>query len=37
MMGYFAYHHTHGDNMDAIDSEVLGKVGEVLTQVVYAE
>ncbi len=37
MMGYFPYHHTHGDNMDAIDSEVLGKVGEVLTQVVYAE
>ena len=37
MMGYFAYHHTHGDNMDAIDADVLGKVGEVLTQVVYAE
>lgn len=37
MMGYFPYHHTHGDNMDAIDPEVLGKVGEVLAQVVYAE
>ncbi len=37
MMGYFQHHHTHGDNMDAIDPEVLGKVGEVLTQVVYAE
>lgn len=37
MMGYFPFHHTHGDNMDAIDPEVLGKVGEVLTQVVYAE
>jgi len=37
MMGYFQYHHTHGDNMEAIDREVLGKVGRVLTQVVYAE
>ena len=37
MMGYFPFHHTHGDSMDAIDAEVLGKVGEVLTQVVYAE
>ncbi|MBL6645624.1 MAG: M28 family peptidase [Flavobacteriales bacterium] len=37
MMGYFQYHHTHGDNLSAIDPEVLGKVGEVLTQVVYAE
>lgn len=37
MMGYFAHHHTHGDNMDAIDPSVLGKVGEVLAQVVYAE
>lgn len=37
IMGYFAHHHTHGDNMDAIDREVLGKVGEVITQVVYAE
>ena len=37
IMGYFPFHHTHGDNMDAIDAEVLGKVGQVLTQVVYAE
>jgi hypothetical protein len=37
MMGYFQYHHTHGDNLAAIDPAVLGKVGEVLTQVVYAE
>lgn len=37
MMGYFPYHHTHGDNLDAIDPEVLGVVGSVLTQVVYAE
>ena len=37
IMGYFQYHHTHGDNMDAIDPEVLEKVGNVLTQVVYAE
>jgi len=37
MMGYFQYHHTHGDNLDAIDPDVLGVVGEVLTQVVYAE
>ena len=25
------------DNLDAIDPEVLGVVGEVITQVVYAE
>ena len=37
MMGYFPQHHTHGDNLDAIDPEVLGVVGEVITQVVYAE
>ena len=37
MMGYFKYHHTHGDNLDAIDPAVLGKVGTVLAQVVYAE
>lgn len=37
MMGYFQHHHTHGDNLDAIDPEVLEKVGNVLTQVVYAE
>ena len=37
MMGYFQYHHTHGDNLDAIDPDVLSVVGEVLTQVVYAE
>lgn len=37
MMGYFQYHHTHGDNLDAIDPLVLGKVGQVLAQVVYAE
>ena len=37
MMGYFPQHHTHGDNLDAIDPEVLGVVGDVITQVVYAE
>ena len=37
MMGYFAHHHTHGDNLDAIDPDVLSTVGQVLTQVVYAE
>ena len=37
MMGYFPQHHTHGDNLDAIDPNVLGVVGQVLTQVVYAE
>ena len=37
MMGYFQYHHTHGDNLDAIDVNVLQTVGDVLTQVVYAE
>ena len=37
MIGYFPQHHTHGDNLDAIDPEVLGIVGRVLTQVVYAE
>lgn len=36
-MGYFQYHHTHGDNLDAIDMDVLDAVGEVVTQVVYAE
>ena len=37
IMGYFQYHHTHGDNLDAIDPQVLEKVGNVLAQVVYAE
>ena len=37
MMGYFPQHHTHGDNLDAIDPDVLEVVGQVLTQVVYAE
>jgi len=37
MMGYFQYHHTHGDNLEAIDPDVLQAVGDVLTQVVYAE
>ena len=37
MMGYFQYHHTHGDNLDAIDPEVLQEVGDVIAQVVYAE
>ena len=37
MMGYFPQHHTHGDNLDAIDPDILGVVGQVLTQVVYAE
>ena len=37
MMGYFEHHHTHGDNLAAIDVDVLQAVGDVLTQVVYAE
>lgn len=37
MMGYFPQHHTHGDNLDAIDPAVLEVVGQVITQVVYAE
>jgi hypothetical protein len=37
IMGYFQYHHTHGDNLEAIDPDVLRKVGNVLAQVVYAE
>lgn len=37
MMGYFPFHHTHGDNLEAIDPNVLEVVGQVLTQVVYSE
>jgi len=36
-MGYFQFHHTHGDNLDAIDPSVLETVGNVVAQVVYAE
>lgn len=36
-MGYFQFHHTHGDNLAAIDAGVLETVGSVIAQVVYAE
>jgi glutaminyl-peptide cyclotransferase len=29
------YHHTHEDNMSVIDPAMLGKVGHVVTTVVY--
>jgi len=31
------YHHTHDDNMDNIDKNVLRKVGQVVTAVLYRE
>lgn len=36
--GYFGdYHHTHRDNLDLIDKEVLGVVGNTLLHVIYYE
>ncbi|MBT3646834.1 MAG: M28 family peptidase [Flavobacteriales bacterium] len=32
-----SFHHTHADNMDVIDPEMLGIVGEVVMQVIYQE
>jgi hypothetical protein len=34
-MGYFKYHHTHGDNMSVIDPAVLQEVGEVVAAMVW--
>ena len=34
-MGYFKYHHTHGDNLDKIDPAVLQEVGEVVAGMVW--
>ena len=36
-MGYGFFHHTHADNMDIIDKEVLGEVGTTVLSVVYSE
>jgi hypothetical protein len=34
-MGYFKYHHTHGDNLEKIDPAVLQEVGEVVAGMVW--
>lgn len=34
---YFPFHHTMGDNMDAIDKKTLEIVGKVLLEVIYNE
>lgn len=34
-MGYFKYHHTHGDNLSKIDPAVLQDVGEVVAGMVW--
>jgi glutaminyl-peptide cyclotransferase len=36
-MAYFKYHHTHGDNMQAIDKNVLQITGRVLLQTLFEE
>lgn len=36
-MGYGFFHHTHADNMDIIDKQVLQEVGETVLSVVYSE
>ena len=35
--GFGAYHHTHNDNMQMIDSQTLKAVGQTLLQVIYSE
>lgn len=35
--GFPTYHHTHQDNMDAIDKNTLKAVGQTLTEVIYKE
>lgn len=35
--GFGHYHHTHGDNMDNIDKNVLRRVGQVVIAVLYKE
>jgi len=33
--GFGAHHHTHKDNIDIIDKNVLRRVGQVITALVY--
>lgn len=35
--GFGKHWHTHGDNMEVIDANVLGAVGQVVTAVIYKE
>jgi hypothetical protein len=35
--GFGHYHHTHKDDIEIIDKEVLGKVGDVMSQLIYRE
>jgi hypothetical protein len=35
--GFPSYHHTHADNMDAVDKQSLKAVGDVMMQLIYKE